>query len=119
HLNRHSWATVCTEYDDGRASCASSLFYEYLVQHRKLHGNAALADFVELVRQYDTWEWETNDNRIAKQLNDLFFLLSLDEFEDRMVERLQQGNRFEFTEFENKLLELEEGKIERYVRRKK
>jgi len=119
HLNRHPWATVQVAYDDGRLASATSLFYDYLVQHRMLRPSEALAEFVELVRQYDTWEWEPNDNVKAKRLNDLFFLLSLDDFEDRMVERLQRQTSFAFTEFEEKLLELEESKIERYVRRKK
>ncbi len=119
HLNRHPWATVLVDYDDGRMSSATSLFYEYLVQHRMLNPSTVLAEFVELVRQYDTWEWEKYDNLQAKRLNDLFFLLSLDDFEDRMVERLQRQSTFAFTEFEEKLLELEESKIERYVRRKR
>lgn len=119
HLNRYSWASVQVKYDDGRLTSATSLFYEYLVQHQMLNPSAALAEFVELVRQYDTWEWEKHDNLHAKRLNDLFFLLSLDDFEERMVERLQQQSAFTFTEFEEKLLELEESKIERYVRRKK
>ncbi len=118
-LNRHPWASVQVAYDDGRQTSASSLFYEYLVQHRLLQPMPTLAQFVELVRQYDTWEWEKHDNATAKRLNDLFFLLSLDEFEDRMTERVQREEPFAFTEFEEKLLALEEGKIERYVRRKK
>jgi len=119
HLNRHAWATVQVEYDDGRPSSATSLFYEYLVQHRMLPANGAIAEFVELVRLYDTWGWEKAEEVRAKRLNDLFFLLSLDEFEDRMVERLKRGEAFAFTDFEERLLELEEEKIERYVRRKR
>lgn len=119
HLNRRSWATVQAEYDDGRAASATSLFYDYLVQHRMLAPSGALAEFVDLVRQHDTWEWEATGNAKAKRLNDLFFILSLDEFEDRMVERLRGAATFGFTDFEEKLLELEEGKIERYIRRKK
>jgi oligoribonuclease NrnB/cAMP/cGMP phosphodiesterase (DHH superfamily) len=118
-LSRRPWATVEVAYDDGRQTSATSLFYEYLVQHRLLQPKSTLAAFVELVRQYDTWEWEKHDNLAAKRLNDLFFLLSLDEFEDRMAERVQREESFAFTEFEEKLLALEEQKIERYVRRKK
>jgi oligoribonuclease NrnB/cAMP/cGMP phosphodiesterase (DHH superfamily) len=119
HLNRHSWATVQMEYEDGRLASATSLFYEYLVQHGLLKSSKAMAQFVELVRQYDTWEWEQRGNVRAKRLNDLFFLFSLDDFEEMMTGRLQQDREFEFTEFEEKILDLEEGKIERYVRRKR
>lgn len=119
HLNRHTWATIQVEYEDGRLSSAASLFYEYLVQHGLLKPSVTMAHFVELVRQYDTWEWEEHDNVQAKRLNDLFYLVSLDEFEEMMVARLLQNQEFEFTEFEKKILDLEEEKIERYVSRKK
>jgi uncharacterized protein len=119
HLNSHSWACVQVEYEDGRLASATSLFYDYLVQHGLLEPRPVIAEFVELVRQYDTWEWEERGNASAKRLNDLFFLYSLDDFEERMVKRLLEAESFAYTEFEEKMLELEEGKIERYIRRKK
>ena len=54
----------------------------------------------------------------AKQLNDLFSLLSLDEFETRMIERLKNEELFEFNEFEQQILKMEEDKINRYIRKK-
>lgn len=119
HLNRNAWANVQLAYDDGRLTSAASLLYEYLVQHGLLPSRRALSQFVELVRQYDTWEWERRGNTRAKRLNDLFYIMSPDEFEETMIERVQREDDFEFTEFEEKLLELEEEKIERYVRRKR
>lgn len=119
HFNDYSWGNVRVEYDDGRLASATSLFYEYLIQHRLIEPSPALHEFVELVRQYDTWEWDQNNNIKAKQLNDLFFMGSIDEFEEKMVQRIMKSRHFEYDEFEKKLLEMEEEKIERYVRRKK
>ncbi|WP_408009962.1 DHH family phosphoesterase [Pseudalkalibacillus sp. A8] len=119
HFNDYDWGHVKVEYDDGRLACATSLLYGYLVHHQLLEPSAALEEFVELVRQYDTWEWEQNDNIKAKQLNDLFFMVSIDEFVEKMVPRLERMDHFEYDEFEQKLLEMEEDKIERYIRRKK
>jgi oligoribonuclease NrnB/cAMP/cGMP phosphodiesterase (DHH superfamily) len=119
HFNEYQWAAVIVQYDDGRLASATSLFYEYLVQKGWLTQSTALDEYVELVRQYDTWEWDQNDNVQAKRLNDLFFLVSIDEFEEKMVTRLQQSEHFFFDEFEEKILDMEEGKIERYVRRKR
>jgi uncharacterized protein len=118
HLNHNSWASVTVEYNDGRLASATSLFYDYLVKDGQITPTDALEEFVELVRQYDTWEWDQNGNMKAKQLNDLFFLLSIEEFEEKMLDRLKSST-FEFDEFEKKLLEMEEDKIERYMRRKK
>ena len=74
---------------------------------------------MELVRQYDTWEWEKNDNQQAKRLNSLFYLVSMEEFEEKMINRLQTSDHFESHDFEKKLLDMEDNKIERYIRRKR
>jgi oligoribonuclease NrnB/cAMP/cGMP phosphodiesterase (DHH superfamily) len=118
-LNKHHWATVTVAYEDSRLASATSLFYDYLQQNGWLRPTDPVSEYVELVRQYDTWEWEAHNNPKAKQLNDLFFLWSGEEFEENMLDRLRGGESFAFTEFEEKLLELEQDKIGRYVRRKK
>jgi oligoribonuclease NrnB/cAMP/cGMP phosphodiesterase (DHH superfamily) len=119
HFNEYSWGRVKVNYEDGRLTAATSLLYEYLLDHELIKQSQALDEFVELVRQYDTWEWDQNENIKAKNLNDLFFMVSIDEFEEKMTERILNSEHFEFDDFEQKLLEMEEEKIERYVRRKK
>lgn len=119
HFNDYSWAEVQVEYNDGRLTSATSLFYEHLKNEEMITPTDTIEHFVELVRQYDTWEWDKNNNLEAKHLNDLFFMLSIDDFEERMVERLQKAEPFRFNDFEEKILALEEDKIKRYVSRKK
>ncbi|WP_050614533.1 DHH family phosphoesterase [Bacillus testis] len=119
HLNDYEWGYVLTEDDQGQLASATSLFFHYLVDRGLLAATDAIAEFVEMVRQYDTWEWEKNGNRQAHQLNSLFFLVSIDEFEEMMIRRLQTSDHFDFDDFEKKLLRMEEEKIERYIRRKK
>lgn len=119
HLNDYEWGSVLVENEEGALESATSLFYQFLVANELLQPTEAIDEFVELVRQYDTWEWEKNENQQAHYLNSLFFLVSIDEFEETMVERLTSSERFDFDEFEKKLLNMEEDKIERYIRRKK
>ncbi|WNQ10051.1 oligoribonuclease [Paenibacillus aurantius] len=118
-LNRYEWASVKVEEEDGRLASATSLFYDYLVRNGLLAPTQALDEFVELVRLYDTWEWDRLGKLEAKRLNDLFYMISIDEFEEKMVERLGSGSGFTFDEFEEKILDMEDEKIERYVRRKR
>lgn len=118
HLNQYEWGKVLIEDEQGLTS-ATSLFYQYLVTHGLLEKTEAISEFVELVRQYDTWEWEKNANFQAQRLNALFFLVSIEEFEEKMLDRLKTNNHFDFDEFEKKILSMEEEKIERYIRRKK
>lgn len=119
HFNEYEWAHVVVEDDEGKLTSATSLLYEYLVTHQFLEPSDAVAEFVELVRQYDTWEWEKNDNQHAQRLNALFFLIPIEEFEEKMISRLQADEHFHFDEFEKKILDMEENKIERYIRRKR
>lgn len=119
HLNDYEWGYVLVEDNQGKLTSATSLFYKYLVKHRLLEPKDSIAEFVELVRQYDTWEWEKNENHQAHSLNSLFFLVSIDDFEEKMIDRLQTSEHFVFDELEKTLLNMEEDKIERYIRRKK
>ena len=119
HFNEYNWAQVTVEEEEGKLASATSLLYEYLTSHQLLEPTDAITEFVELVRQYDTWEWEKNNNDRAQKLNALFFLISIGEFEEKMIVRLQTSDHFQFDEFEKKLLDMEEDKIGRYIRRKR
>jgi uncharacterized protein len=119
HLNQHSWASVSVKQRDGRLASATSLLYEYLLQNEFLSRSAILDEFVEHVRQYDTWDWEQNGNFTAKQLNDLFSMISIDEFEENIITKLTGNAEFSFNEIEQKLLDVEEDRVGRYINRKK
>ncbi|SET67418.1 Oligoribonuclease NrnB or cAMP/cGMP phosphodiesterase, DHH superfamily [Oceanobacillus limi] len=119
HLNQYDWGHVIVENETGKLNSATSLLYEYLVKHNYLQATKAIDEFVELVRQYDTWEWEKNDNQDAQRLNALFFLISIDEFEEKMIERLSTSDTFYFDKFEQKILDMEETKTDRYIRKKR
>ncbi|MGM0875295.1 MAG: DHH family phosphoesterase [Bacillota bacterium] len=119
HFNEYDWGLVKVEESEGKLASATSLFYMYLVEHNMIRPTSALDEFVELVRQYDTWEWEKNDNIKAKRLNDLLYMQSIEEFEEKMLERVSQNDHFSFDDFEEKLLDIEEKKTDRYIRRKR
>jgi uncharacterized protein len=117
-FNQYPWGLVKPIDDTGKKTSATSLFYQYLLEQGKLEANQALEQFVELVRQYDTWEWEENENMDAKRLNDLFSIIGLDEFVKEMFERLQTQSSFSLTEIENIIIDVEEKKMSRYIRQK-
>lgn len=119
HFNDYEWGYILVEDDEGKPTSATSLLYEYLVTNSLLQPSEAVSEFVELVRQYDTWEWEKNGNHQAHSLNSLFYLISMEEFEEKIMERLRTSDHFDFDEFEKKILKMEADKIDRYIRRKK
>jgi len=119
HFNEYEWGHIVVEDEEGKLTSATSLFYEYLIHNELLDPSESVAEFVELVRQYDTWEWEENENVSAQRLNALFYLISIEEFEEKMLTRLKTNEHFSFDQFEEKILDMEENKIERYIRRKR
>lgn len=119
HLNDFEWGFVSVQDEDGTLTSATSLLYEYLVKHEYMTPSPAISEFVELVRQYDTWDWERNNNLEAQRLNALFYLISFDEFVEKMVTRLKESDHFYFDELETQILDMEEKKIDRYIRRKR
>ncbi|WP_019413504.1 DHH family phosphoesterase [Paenisporosarcina sp. TG20] len=119
HFNNYDWGHVVVVDEEGKLTSATSLLYEYLIVNQLIEPSESISEFVELVRQYDTWEWEKNNNFQAQRLNALFFLVSIEEFEEKMIERLKVNEHFFFDEFEKRILDMEDNKIERYIRRKR
>jgi uncharacterized protein len=119
HFNKYDWGFVQAEYDSGKKTCATSLYYEFLLEKNLIEKSKGLEEFIELVRLYDTWEWESENRIEAKRLNDLFFIIGIEEFEAKMLERLQNNrDSFTLTEAEEFLLDTEDKKIERYINSK-
>ena len=119
HFNDYPWGHVLMEYENGKKTCATSLFFDHLVENGNLEKTPALEQFVDLVRQYDTWEWDENDNIVAKHLNDLFFMFGREQFKDDLIKRLKENpEQFQLTDMENMLMDVEEKKIERYIHAK-
>jgi uncharacterized protein len=55
HFNDYEWGHIMVEDEEGKLTSATSLLYEYLVKNEMMEPADAVAEFVELVRQYDTW----------------------------------------------------------------
>lgn len=79
HLNKYEWANVIIENDKGK-TCGTSLVYDFLQKEKKCD-NESISIFVELVRRFDTWEWDTIYNDVsAKNLNDIYDLKDREDF---------------------------------------
>ena len=91
--------------------------YQYLDKDRLKKDN--IIEFVEIVRQYDTWEWNTiYNNEVPKKWNDLLYLYGKKRFTEKIVKMLESKNNLDFTKIDLLLLELEKEKKERYFETK-
>lgn len=126
-----SWMKLDQTYPDGRGTAATSMYYEFLVKHGFIARTLVLDDYVELVRQYDTWEWADAENLRAKRLNDYYFMVNREEFSGDVLSTLK-GNpedvdpnvmfrsetHFSFDSQIEYMLDMEQKRIEEYCKSK-
>lgn len=119
-LNEYPWVSVNDQevsiYPDSEnmKSSGTSMLYDYLWNNEGVNLPCVI-DFVEKVRRYDTWEWQTKYNDIhAKQLNDLLYIIGIEKF----VQRFVDNPEIHFTEGEELILEVEQSKIDKYIEKK-
>ncbi|TPG68624.1 hypothetical protein EEL31_08895 [Brevibacillus laterosporus] len=119
-LNKFDWAEVndleISIYppEEYMKSSGTSLFYHYIWENYEINISDLLR-FVELVRRFDTWEWNTKfKDKHAKQLNDLLTIIGRDKF----IERFELVQIVDFSRSEKMLLDIEEKRIKEYIEQK-
>ena len=102
---------------DGKKTCGTELFYLYLKDKYKELNKKNIKEFVDLVRQLDTYTFI--DEESAQNLNSLHDLLGHKDFISAMYKRLKKDKpHFEFSQFEKRLFKIERNKINRYMQNK-
>ena len=119
-LNTYPWCHISIEDEHGIKCSGTSLFYKALctldVPYRESLYTPLVQSFVEKVRRYDTWDWQTLEDLEAKQLNDLFFILGKERFLDYWQERLKKDTEdFSFDTTQKLLLEIRQNEIDQYI----
>ena len=87
-------AVIVPENELGIMQSGTSLIYQY---YSKLgwieawidpHKEGLLAELVDTIRAYDTYEWKETDNLKAKRLQTMFFMLGMERFVDKYMLRI-------------------------------
>lgn len=114
YANKENYTEIKCELN-GRPTCGTELFYEYLKTiHKELDKNI-IKEYVELVRQLDTY---TFINDIPKQLDLLKDTFGKLEFIKTITKRLKKDKEeFTFTTFEKRFLKLRQNEVERYLQK--
>lgn len=125
-LNDYPFSIVEVNRHGNTASATSSL-YEILTNYSLVPNTTTiegLEAFVEKVRRYDTWEWQTRyDDNGAKLLNSLLYKLGYKEFIPNILGKLtfkyhsfQEGNWVQLLDYnERYMLGLFERQTEQYI----
>lgn len=115
----YQWAHVEIERDKIGKLCGTWLLHEYLSKNEKNYPSERLKHAVEMVRRYDTWEWQSvyNDN-LPKQFNDMFKILGKERFIEKYLVFFNISNVVWFSETDYLMLTLEQEKIDKYIKQK-
>ncbi len=107
NFNKYPFTTIRIVDELGLCS-GTSLFYEYLINNRFIDSHKQIiADFADLTRQYDTWEWKTKyNNEIPHKLTLLFDSVGCDGYIQLIFDKLSNSNdeNFYFNELERMLI---------------
>lgn len=132
-----SWLKLDQTYPDGRGTAATSMYYEFLIEHGFMNRSLVMDDYVELVRLYDTWEWDDIANEVtdqeevknnigirAKRLNDYYFMGNREEFSEQVIMRFTDRSEgvpalFMFDYHVEYMLDMEQKRIDEFCKKKK
>ena len=95
-LNDFDWCHVQVEDGVGEnkhMTCGAELYYHWLIRNNHLVRTRGLDNFVQAVRDYDTWRWvELGENgRLSENLNILLTEYGQEKFIDWFYYMLQNG----------------------------
>lgn len=119
-LNEFWWCNIKLE-SDGKEECGTSLFYKCLVEDDNLKPCKLFDRYVEKVRRYDNYLWCTKyDDIEAKEINDLVFIYGRKKFIEVFYNKLSDRKDKDILDSQDRLLlDIERGKIEEEVERKR
>ena len=102
-LNDFDNCTVRVKDDKG-ISCATQIYYEFLIKNNYLVQSDILDQFVELVRLEDTYEYKKYNREDAHDLAILFNAIGKDEYIDRMINKINYNDNFSFDDYELEMI---------------
>ena len=115
--NNYPFGVAISKNSDGVNECGTSLFYKYLCrEYPEVFDNPALATYTELVRLNDTWDWAKTNNTDATKLGDLLNIYGREDYIEIFYNYFKtEKTKFDFTDNQKYLLDVEEKRIKRYL----
>lgn len=115
HHKTHEYASIYDYVTIDINECGTTLFYKYLKSKYKF--KKSVDEYTEHVKNLDIWLWQAKNDIIAKQLGDLFDIYGKNRYIEEMYLKLKK-NKFKLGKIENKILDIEQDKIDRYIIKK-
>lgn len=129
YLKEFKWCNIQIEtlidHDTVIKTSGTELLYEWLIDHGAFDGYIlsimeAVDNFVNIVRDYDTWRWASiPDGEISKNINDLYYIYGRDKFVADTVDKILLYKNFPcLSDTDKLLLENKQKEIDNYLEQK-
>ena len=105
-FDEFGWINIITKCEKGK-SCGTGLFYNYLIEKGFINPKPCINDFVELTRQYDTWEWKNKyNNEMPNTLNTFWQAVGRDKYIEKIISKIKLHSKenFYFTKQEQQII---------------
>lgn len=102
YANKYSFSNVMVNFNN-HLTCGTELFYNYLVTNNLLNKSSIIDEFVELVREYDTWDFKIETKENAHNLTILFEIMGYQDFINH-IETLLTLDKFALTNADNEMI---------------
>lgn len=115
-INKYEFSTVIDETETQKES-ATSIYYNYLksISNNQILHKKVTEGLVNQVRLIDTYDFKTEDDKIAHNIDALFSILGRDNYIDYFLKFLENNEEFKYNEQELFLIKLEKDKMNNYL----
>ena len=101
--NKYDFVNIIVE-EDGIKQSGTSLFYKYLVKNNLLEPNEVIKEIVEWTRQYDVYDWQKENNELARYLHILYEKLGYEKYLEIMTYKINNLDHMEYNEEEMNII---------------
>lgn len=119
YLNNYSFAKVIDE-ENGRKESGTSVYYNYLTtisDNKFLHKNSTKG-LVNQVRIIDTYDFKTEEDQKAHNIDALFSILGRQNYIDYYYNYIKEEDEFKYREQDLFLIKLEQDKMNNYIEKR-
>lgn len=119
YLNKYSFAKVIIEIN-GKKESATSIFYDYLlsISDCEILRKESTKGLVEEVRLIDTYDFKTEEEKRAKNLDYLFSILGRENYIEYFTHLIKENDTFAYNKGEKFLIKLQKDKVDNYITQK-
>lgn len=119
YLNNYPFAKVIIE-QNGIKESGTSIYYNYLKRlsdNKNLHKNSTKG-LVNQVRLIDTYDFKTEEDKEAHNIDSLFTILGRQNYIDYFINYIKQNEDFQYNKQEKFLIKLEQDKMNNYIEKR-